>query len=73
MQGDKTRSLSFAAGRHSERIKSIFYKSSSSIPSLTVGVRQVAAFHSVLTNPDREGGDVTEERKTYFSPGQSTS
>ena len=32
-----------------------FCKSFSNIPSLTVGVRQMAAFISIQTNPDREG------------------
>ena len=33
----------------------------------------MAAFISIQTNPDREGGDVAEERKTYFSRGRCTS
>ena len=34
------------------------------IPSLTVGVRQVAEFISVQTNPDRQGGDVAAIRES---------
>ena len=33
---------------------------------------KMAAFLSVLTNPDRKGGDAAEGRKTYFSSGHST-
>ena len=47
-------------------MKNIFCKSFSNIPSLTVGVRQMAVFISIQTNPDRERGDVAEEHKTYF-------
>ena len=34
---------------------------------------KMAAFISIKTNPDREGGDVAEERKTYLSRGRGTS
>ena len=44
-------------------MNSIFCKSFSNIPSLTVGVRQRAACISIQTNPDRKGGDVAEVRK----------
>ena len=56
-----------------DRLNTIFCESAHNIPSLTVGVRQVAEVISVQTNPDREGGDVVMTWLRYFSCGRGTS